>query len=249
MKYFLSWCTDLLDHYSVRRRVFSGAEGNDEVIGLVALGASVPRLGRHHFERGIGHLVGMAIRDEHIADALIPLLWIGQVARQLAEIALANRLHQNVLDDHGRPSFLAAKGVTTCVMTSRIAAWLARISSSTPTMVLLICAMPKGSQLRVVGQPEFQQAAHAAKIAIDLRQLLDVLVVQDAVHRVALTDYAQVTRRAVPGRLRYPLDLRFLLGQAIDVDRGASLAGGALFTHGVPPIAAPAVGPARQDSR
>ena len=44
-------------------------------------------------------------------------------------------------------------------------------------------------------------------------------------------------------------DLRFLIGQAIDVDRGASLAGGLRFIHGVPPIAASAAGLAEQDSR
>lgn len=107
----------------------------------------------------------------------------------------------------------------------------------------------EGGQLRVVGQPELQQAAQAAKVAIDLRQFLDALLVQDAVHRVALTDGAQVARRAVPCRLRHRLDLRFLIGQAVDVDRGASLAGGVRFTHGAPPIAASTAGLAEQDSR
>lgn len=78
---------------------------------------------------------------------------------------------------------------------------------------------------RVVGEPEFQQAAQAAQVAIDAGQLADVLIVHDARDFVALADGQQVGRQAHAGRRRLFLNRSSFVWKAVHLDRWAALPG------------------------
>jgi hypothetical protein len=95
-----------------RRRVglLAGTKADDQVIGLVGLGAPVLRLGVEHFEdRRIGP-VGVAVGDRDARHPLALLLLIDEVLHQAGEVALPDRLHGDVLGDHpGPPGISAAK--------------------------------------------------------------------------------------------------------------------------------------------
>jgi hypothetical protein len=63
----------------------------------------------------------------------------------------------------------------------------------------------------IVGEPQLQEAAQAAKVAIHTHKLAHVLVVHDAFHLIPLPHIAQVARNAGPGPLRVGHDLRFFV--------------------------------------
>ena len=87
-------------------------ETDDQVIRLVGPRPGVLRLGVEDFgDRHFGP-VCVAVRDSHVAYALVLRLFVGDVLHQTGEVTLLHRLHGNVLCDHGRPpQFLAAKGL------------------------------------------------------------------------------------------------------------------------------------------
>jgi hypothetical protein len=100
-----------LDRLQGRRvGLLAGAKADDQVIGLVGLGAPVLRLGIEHFEdRRIGP-VGVAVGDRDARHPLALLLLIDEVLHQTGEVALPDRLHGDVLGDHpGLPGISAAK--------------------------------------------------------------------------------------------------------------------------------------------
>ncbi|EAN08640.1 Cell divisionFtsK/SpoIIIE protein [Enterococcus faecium DO] len=86
-------------------------------------------------------------------------------------------------------------------------------------------ASPNRARARVVGEPEFQQAAQAAQVAIDAGQLADVLIVHDARDFVALADGQQVGRQAHAGRRRLFLNRSSFVWKAVHLDRWAALPG------------------------
>jgi hypothetical protein len=91
--------------------LLAGAKADDQVIGLVGLGALVLRLGIEHFEdRRIGP-VGVAVGDRDASHPLALLLLIDEVLHQTSEVTLPDRLHGDVLGDHRAPLEISAAKV------------------------------------------------------------------------------------------------------------------------------------------
>jgi hypothetical protein len=101
-----------LDRLQGRRvGLLASTKADDQVIGLVGLGAPVLRLGIEHFEdRCIGP-VGVAVGDRDARHPLALLLLIDEVLHQAGEVALPDRLHRDVLGDHPEPPGISAAKV------------------------------------------------------------------------------------------------------------------------------------------
>jgi hypothetical protein len=92
------------------RRLLAGAKADDQVIGLVGLGAPVLRLGVETSRIAASGRSGVAVGDRDARHPLALLLLIDEVLHQTGEVALPDRLHGDVLGDHaGPPGISAAK--------------------------------------------------------------------------------------------------------------------------------------------
>ena len=80
--------------------LFAGAKADDQMIGLVGLGAGVAGLGGQYFtRRGLGRGTD-AVRHGGPAEPLFFTLRIAQVGDLAGEVAFGNRLHGHVFSDH-----------------------------------------------------------------------------------------------------------------------------------------------------
>ena len=81
----------------------------------------------------------------------------------------------------------------------------------------------EAGRARVVGQPELEQTAQPAEVAIHAHQVAHVLEVGHALDLVALADRQQVGGRAHAGGLGVGFDGGPFVRQAIDLDGRAAL--------------------------
>ncbi len=186
-------------------RVFAWRESDKQMEGLIAFSASILVLCGQHLCNHSRQGVSFAIRYLDGTKPFRLVLLIGDIAHQTGKVGFAEGPHGDVPGDHrtGDP-VLAAK----TVMVSSwhydgkhdLAHFILGIKDSVEHGVY--GGFTKLSASLIVGEPKFQQSTKATQVAIDAGQFPHLLIIDDAVDWITLTDFAQVAGDAHAGLLR-----------------------------------------------